>query len=119
MTYRHQISATGWRAVLRHEDGLYSTIPLVCFEILCADVEDEGDYSHYEPEYGDAKAKPKSGSAVEAVGLAFFEGHPQWKPKLALSEVHSFSGFLGYLPPNENLEEWLKALPHLTQEECA
>lgn len=112
MTYRHQIAATGWRAVLRHENGSYSTIPLVCFEILCADAEDESEYSYYEPQYEDAKAKPRSGSAVEAVGLAFFEGHPQWKPSLALSEVHNVSGFLGYLPPNQTLDEWLKDLPN-------
>jgi len=111
MTYRHQISATGWKAVIRHEDGSHSTIPLVCFEILCADEEDEEDYTHYDPECEDIKSTPKKGSAMEAVGLAFFEGHPQWEPKLALSEVHTFSGFRGYLPPGEDLEEWLKNLP--------
>lgn len=113
MTYRHQIAANGWRAVLRHEDGSHSTVPLICFEILCADVEDESEYSYYEPQYEDAKAKPKSGSAIEAVGLVFLEGHPQWKPSLSLAEAHTLLGFLGYLPPNQDLEEWLKSLPLL------
>lgn len=54
-----------------------------------------------------SKANPKKGSAIEAVGLAFFETHPQREPSLALSEVHTFSGFMGYIPAGERLEEWL------------
>lgn len=107
MTYRHQIPACGWEAVLKHEDGSYSTIPLVCFEILCADEEDEDDFSHYEPENSSSQTKPKKGSAIEAVGLAFLGTHPQEPPSLVLSEVHTTTGFMGYLPPGESLEEWL------------
>jgi hypothetical protein len=83
MTYRHQIPACGWKAVVKQDDGSYSAIPLVCFEILCADEENEEDYSSYEPECEDINAKPKKGSAMEA------------------------GGFIGYLPPGESLEEWL------------
>jgi len=68
MTYRYQIPACGWKAVLKHEDGSYSTIPLVCFELLCADEEDEEDFVIYEPETSYSivgeprdRAKPKKG----------------------------------------------------------
>lgn len=110
MTYRHQIPACGWKAVYKHENGSYGTIPLVCFEILCADEEDEDDFFHYEPETsyhikGEPcdRAKPKKGSAMEAVVLAFLDTHPKKTPSLALSEVHSIDGFLGYLPPGRKL----------------
>ncbi len=112
MTYRHQIPACGWKAVIEHENGSYSTIPLVCFEILCAaDEEEEEDYAYYEPEILDHRAKPKKGSAIEAVGLAFIEGHPSRKPTLILQEVHTINGFIGYLAPGEDEGAWLAALP--------
>jgi len=41
------------------------------------------------------------------VGLAFFETHSQEKPMLALSEIHTTNGFIGYLPPGKSLAEWL------------
>lgn len=117
MTYRHQISACGWKAVLKHEDASYSTIPLVCFEILCADEEDEDDFKIYDPEtsyhiVGEPRdrATPKKGSAIEAVGLTFFEGHPSRKPTLVLSEIHTTDSFIGYLAPGEDLVAWLAGL---------
>lgn len=114
MTYRCQISACGWNAVLKHDNGTYSLIPLVCFEILCADEKDEEEFVHYEPEMsyhvkGEPydRAIPKRGSAIEAVGLVFFDTHPQKKPTLALSVIHMTEGFMGYLPPGQRLEDWL------------
>lgn len=109
MAYRYQIPATGWRAIFRTDNSSYMVYPLICFEILCTDEEDEGEYEEYKPE---SIANCNKGSALEAQGLVFFDGHWSGSACRGLVGVRDpqMGEFCGYLAPGETLEERLSDL---------
>lgn len=121
--HRRQIPATGWSAVYSHEDGSFSTDPLVCWELICADPEDDDneiwqdDKSTTVHRDGSRTTTPDwHGTATKAVGRTFFEPQPSRTSDRQLDFPDEAYNFIGYLPPGKDLEEWLKDLPAKKEE---
>lgn len=117
MPHRRQVSAIGWSAIYySHDDGTFLTTPLVCFELICVDPEDEAEYRQDDDSVNVDRSGNRTcppdwyGSAIKAIGLSFFEPHPSRKPSGDLDVCDTAFNFVGYLPPGEDINEWLKRL---------